>query len=561
MLLDLSRLCTGEVMHSQVCIVGGGIAGLIIAMELERAGIASIVLESGGLKAEEATRDLNRGSSSGDIDYHYGDGCRSRYLGGSSNCWGGFCRAFDESDMATRSWVPNSGWPISHSDLVPYFKRAHEWLELGPYNYDTEHWVKAVNRPDVKLLPLEGSGLTDAVSQFSPPVRFGKRYRAHLKASRLITVVLHANLTRFNCDADGVRVDSVQATSLNQRQLTVHATQFVLAAGGIENSRLLLACSPQHPDGLGNQHDQVGRYYMDHPRMLNLGKVQHAPNSRPNQLYDTRYNFNQARLIANGTRVAAQLMPTAQVNQREGLTNAGLWFRSEYRGEHSPQEHAIRSLNERATSLLRRRKWRPGLAADLAAIVHSPMNSAGFVGARLWPQWRHPCHALLVGVVEPVPRPESRITLTKERDALGLPRPHIAWQIGAQERRTFAFSQRCVEQLLKTRSVGEFQPVPHLLADENWRKHLDLRGTWHHMGGTRMHTSPLQGVVDQHCKLHGSRNTFVAGSSVFPTGGMNFPTINLVALAVRLAAHLSHGQLNASYISEVPQMPTVTAST
>jgi choline dehydrogenase-like flavoprotein len=538
MFIDLNRLSSTQALRTEVCIIGGGIAGLVIAMELERAGIASIVLESGGFKADEATRDLNRGSSSGDVPYQFGDGCRSRFLGGSSNCWGGFCRAFDESDMATRSWVPNSGWPISHSDLVPYFKRAHEWLELGPYNYDTEYWVKAINRPEVKRLPLDGSGLTDAISQFSPPVRFGKRYRAHLKASRLITVVLHANLTRFDCDADGVRIDSVQATSLYQRQLAVQATHFVLAAGGIENSRLLLACCPRHPGGLGNHHDQVGRYFMDHPRILNMGKVIPGKSQAPLSLYDTRYTFNQRKVVAAGTRFTGQVMPTDEVRRAQRLTNSGIWLRSIFRDEDSAQSLAASLLKRRLTGQ-RKQLIGGSTRSDLIALLTAPAATLRFAGSRWWPSLMQAIHAVTVCIVEPVPMPHNRITLSERRDALGTPRSAVHWQVGEQERRTFATTLAKFHQLLSAQGGALIESRPGLLQGQDWQSHLDREGTWHHMGGTRMHDSPRHGVVDRNCQVHGLQNLFAAGSSVFPTAGANFPTVNLVALASRLADHLS----------------------
>jgi choline dehydrogenase-like flavoprotein len=119
---------------------------------MEAAGVACVVLESGGLDVEEASRDLNRGSSAGEIDYQFGDGCRSRFLGGSSNCWG-FCRAFEPSDFERRAWVAHSGWPIGYAEFQPYVQRAHQWLKLGPVNYDPAHWVSAIGRSDVQRFP------------------------------------------------------------------------------------------------------------------------------------------------------------------------------------------------------------------------------------------------------------------------------------------------------------------------------------------------------------------------------------------------------------------------
>ncbi|MGB8600452.1 MAG: FAD-dependent oxidoreductase, partial [Burkholderiales bacterium] len=271
MFIDTRQQSEGTTVETTVCIIGGGVAGITIALELEKKGIACVLLESGGHEADDATRDLYRGENVG-LPYDFADGCRSRFLGGSSNCWGGWCRPFEDIDFKQRDWVANSGWPFGQEEVAPYYARTHELLQLGPVNYDSAFWVKAVNRADVQLLPLTKNKIEDVLIQFSPPARFGKVYHDELSKAKFSSVYLYANVVNIETDAGGQSVKRVHVKTLSGRSISVHAKQFVLAAGGIENARLLLASNKIQLNGIGNQHDVVGRYFMDHPRIY-WGKI------------------------------------------------------------------------------------------------------------------------------------------------------------------------------------------------------------------------------------------------------------------------------------------------
>src|SRR3982074_1733428 len=179
MFLDARTIEAGSTVTTEVCVIGGGIAGLVIARDLSDLKIESCVIESGGFEPDEETRDWYRGEWVG-TPYDFADGCRSRYLGGSSNCWGGWCRPMEPLDFQCRSWVAHSGWPFGPQELAPYYPDAQAVLQLGPDNYDTTYWTNAINRPDVRRYPLAGHVLVDGVSQFSPPLLAGKAFRPQL---------------------------------------------------------------------------------------------------------------------------------------------------------------------------------------------------------------------------------------------------------------------------------------------------------------------------------------------------------------------------------------------
>jgi choline dehydrogenase-like flavoprotein len=539
MFCDARRVEEAMVAKATVCIIGGGAAGLTMALEFERRGIDTIVLESGGFAPEPGTMDLYRGDNVG-IPYHFGDNYRSRFLGGCSNCWGGWCRPMDAEDFRKRDWVPESGWPFGLEELTPFYARAHKVLKLGPINYDINHWVGAIGRPDVRRMPLPSGEVQDSVSQFSPPVRFGKHYRRDLKAARHVRVFLWANVVDIETDAAGASVKRVMVRTLTGRRMSVEARQVVLACGGIENARLLLACNTQHERGLGNANDLVGRYFMEHPRLV-LGQMTLREPWRRNKLYDIMFHYLNRDVRANGTHIAAQLTVAPEVQKRERMLNARIWFSSIFPGEGTAAAEALKRMKFRLTGKIdpNHSVWR-----DMGILAREPLNAANFIAARqLRPvgflkemHFQMIKEARFQMICEPAPDPESRITLADSRDALGMPRVRVNWKLGDLVKHTFDRTVAIVGKEISDAGIADVTFDPPQLGRE-WPEAIE--GTWHHMGTTKMNDSPKDGVVDRHCRVHGMNNFFVAGSSVFPTAGANFPTITLVALALRLADHMS----------------------
>ena len=263
MLIDTNELASGSVIQTQICIVGGGAAGISMALELEKAGIDTVVLESGGLSRDEATADLYRGPSVG-IPYDFSDGTRSRFLGGSSNCWGGFCRPWDQSAFEHRSWVNASGWPIGRADLEPFYQRSHAILQVPSNDYDPAHWVgntgEATHGPSKGLsakaasYPFDPKKVEEIISQYSPPLKMGEAYRSELKAAKHVKVYIKANVVELQCNPWGGAVESAKIRTLKGVSATVQAKVFVLASGGIENARLLVIAIDNREQALSIAH-------------------------------------------------------------------------------------------------------------------------------------------------------------------------------------------------------------------------------------------------------------------------------------------------------------------
>jgi choline dehydrogenase-like flavoprotein len=532
MFIDTRQVDHGSTVETGVCIIGGGVAGITLAMELDKQGIEVCLLESGGLHPDDATRDLCRGEDVGEWRYDFADGSRSRFLGGSSNCWGGWCRPLDPWDFERRDWIAYSGWPFGLSELLPYYDRTHALLKLGPNNFDPDFWVRSIGRPDVRRMPLVTGKVRDTISQFSPPARLGKLYRDTLQRSRRVSVYLYANVTNIDSDRPAHTVSRVQVQTLTGRKMEVSARTYVLATGGIENARLLLASNKVQPSGLGNGNDLVGRFFMDHPRLFS-GNIRFAPEWARNKLSDVKYHYQNTAVSAHGTCIAHQFALKPEVLQQEGLLNARVWFSSIFPGEGSAGAKALFRCKQ---ALLKKEQAGWSLTQDLLTMATHPLDTLAYGYTRMYqPRW------LIKGVkfqiiAEPEPDPNSRVMLSPIRkDQLGMNRVRLDWRLGSKVQRTFDRTLEILADDMRRSGVAEVQLDPPI---EGKRWPPDLEGTWHHMGTTRMHDSPRYGVVDRNCRVHGMTNLYVAGSSVFPTVGANFPTITLAALAFRLSDHL-----------------------
>jgi choline dehydrogenase-like flavoprotein len=531
MFIDARQVEQGTVIDTTVCIIGAGVAGITLAMELDKQGIDVALLESGGFHPDDDTRDLARGDDVGEWRYNFSDGSRSRFLGGSSNCWGGWCRPLDPWDFEKRDWVAYSGWPFGLDELEPYYARTQKLLRLGPNNYEPEFWERSINRPDVRRIPLVTGKVRDTISQFSPPARFGKLYRDVLARSERIRVYLYANATNIDTDIGGRTVTRIEVATLTGRKMSVRAKEYVVATGGIENARLLLASNKVLPNGVGNGYDLVGRFFMDHPRIF-TGSIRFIKEWARNKLSDVKYHYQNAAVSAHGTCIAHQFALTPEVLAEEGLLNARVWFSSVFPGEGSAGAMALYRCKQ---AMLQKEQDDWSLSKDVLTMLAHPIDTLAYGYTRLYqPRW------LIKGVqfqmiVEPEPDPESRVSLSMRKDRLGMPRVQVNWRLSEQVKRTFDRTLLLVAEDMRKSGIAEVD-LEAPVEGRPWPQ--DLEGTWHHMGTTRMHDSPKLGVVDSDCKVHDMSNLYIAGSSVFPTSGANFPTITLAALAFRLSDHL-----------------------
>ena len=184
-----------------------------------------------------------------------------------------------ELDLLKRDWVPNSGWPITYSELQHYYSKARKILKLPSYGaFENTILQSRMSRSERTL--FNNDDLKPNVSLWArKPLRFGATYKSNLKKSRNVTVYLNANVTDVALTTGGNSAAEIQWTTLSGNRVRVKAKRFVLACGGLENARLLLVSRSLQPNGIGNQFDLVGRFFMDHPRAVH-GKIRLCGNQR-----------------------------------------------------------------------------------------------------------------------------------------------------------------------------------------------------------------------------------------------------------------------------------------
>ncbi len=528
MQLDGNSIKSDDAVTTDVCIIGAGAAGITIAMELAATSLSVVLLESGGFEVESDTQELATGEVSGIPTFPLVVS-RMRCFGGATGHWGGRCRPLDASDFVARAWVPHSGWPITLSDLLPHYVRAQELCQLGAFDYDPANWDLRDSPP----LQLPGDAIGTRLLQLSPPTHFGVRYRASILKAANIRLMLHSNVVQIVPEDYGRSVAAVEVATLQGKRFKVRARSYVLATGGVENARLLLASDRVIRGGIGNQHDLVGRYFADH---INLDTAGVFP-LETHTSYDLYQQESRARTRRklDGTGRPGSLLgmldlsPRVQREQRT-LNFMGELMRSDWSGYflHSDRfeyemdrgQGAVRSKLTEVGEMLST-LWRN--LGDAVARPFQSRNEGGNVFYRLLTEQ------------EQAPNPESRVTLAPSKDRLGMPRARLTWRLTDLDRHTIKVAVRELAGALGAAGMARVKALWDLDAQE-WPAHM--QSSWHHCGTTRMHADPKQGVVDADCRIHGISNFYVAGSSVFPNNGSANPTLSLVALSLRLAQHL-----------------------
>jgi choline dehydrogenase-like flavoprotein len=497
-IVDVETQPAPQDVEADVCIVGAGAAGITLALELERRARSVVLLEGGGLHRDDFSTGLYRGVAEAPALANVGaylTASRLRYLGGSTNHWAGWCRPLDPLDFETREWIPHSGWPFGRAVLEPYYPRASELVQ-----------IEASERAAGSALPLadfpgDDGAFERARFQLSPPTRFGQAYRPALSQSRTTRLLLHANVVRIATEASGERVTHLEARTPGGREFRVGATTVVLATGGIENARLLLASNQARPEGLGNGHDRVGRFFMDHPH-VSAGYV--AFTAPPDWIEP--FDFHRPAGARCDAIDVLSLRASAQRELR--LPNVDV--------------HLQRSGRARS-----------GSVPEAPDAVGAAARAFAAVDALARPDERAPTQARLRVRLEPLPNPDSRVVLDREKDALGMPRARLRWRLTPGDASNLETAVETLARQLGRARWGRAQRLE--IPGEPWPA---TGWAGHHMGTTRMHADPRQGVVDADGRVHELANLYVAGSSVFPTVGAANPTLTIVALALRLAEHL-----------------------
>jgi choline dehydrogenase-like flavoprotein len=515
------------VIDSDICVVGAGAAGITLALDFAAAGLRVCLLESGGFAPNWENQRLAEGESIGSL-YSPLDSSQLRLFGGNTNAWGGWFRGFDKIDFRHRAWVDGSGWPFDMEALAPYAGRAHEICEVPCVDYAVQS-LSTVADPRARLIPFDPARVESVVYRFSPPTRFGRVYRRAVERADAINCLINAHALKVETTWDGRHVTAIDVGCLAGGRFKVTGRAFVLAAGAIENARLLLLSNDILSAGLGNTNDVVGRYFMDHPHIL-----------RPLLAGRRDFPFGLYGLTFRDRGFTVGLSIPATLQRNEKILNYKASIHPIFSGHDSSAWHAFRDLvlrfsrkwgldpYDRLRMPFKRKTLSPRQVADV--LCRLDKVALGAFSQAVRPQ-RLVSRLVLESKPEQAPNWASRVMLGERRDAFGSPQARVDWRLSAIDRHTVARSEEIIGAELRRIGIAELPST----AD---RGTVEFVGGWHQIGTTRMHSDPRHGVVDANCRVHGMQNLFIAGASVFPTGGSVSPMPTLLALALRLADHV-----------------------
>jgi choline dehydrogenase-like flavoprotein len=518
-----------------VCIVGAGPVGIATALECAARELRTALLDAGG----DAPDPPPSGASAAEIveprRHVPMDIAVRRGFGGTTWLWGGRCVPFDDIDFEQRDYVADSGWPMAHADIAPWYATAGDYLDCGT--------------PD-----LRDSAATSPqrLEYFARQAKRGFDLRDRVAAQPLIDLILHAPVTEIELGGRGDSVTTVRLGAGDARRLRARA--FVLACGGLETTRLLLAMQRHHPSLFGGPDGALGRYYAGHfegtiadvifndPATIKTfdysladsgayrrrvftvpAEAQHAekiqnivfwPDNKP--YYDPAHRSGIKSfifLMADAPVIGPRLMSEGI---RLGIVGTG------------PRHYLSHILN------LFRRPYRTAL--DIIEVARDRYSSKP-----RRPGWLPPTpnnRYVLHFRSEQRPNRESAVRLSEAEDAHGLPRLHIDLRYTEADARSALRAHGWLDQYLRSTGRGR---VEYLYPESERVAGILEQASdgYHQTGTTRMGLDPTKSVVGPDCAVHGLGNLYIASCSVFPTSGHANPTLLATAFAARLAAHLA----------------------
>tara|TARA_A100001015_G_scaffold311000_1_gene413392 strand:- start:407 stop:1810 length:1404 start_codon:yes stop_codon:yes gene_type:complete len=447
------------------CIIGAGPAGITLALKLaENKNKKVLIIEGGGKEISSESQSLYEGEVIGD-EYLSLDTCRLRYFGGTSNHWSGVCRTFDEIDFLKRPNFQSYEWPISKSEIDGYIHEASNVLEIKNIIPDTQ---------------IEGWDVKKIHFQKSPPVRFNEKYFNVIKNSQNIFLALNTNCINF--ETNGFSITKVVLK--NKFKKKIKSNNFILATGGIENSRILLWSNELSNYQVVKNYLTLGKYWMEHPN-FNVGEA----------IFFDKGKFEYFREF---------LAITDQKKIELGILNNRVRFKE-----------SNLSLKQ---SIIELACYAPKLSKF---INFNRENICGSVIQAVWEQ---------------EPFKENKVSLSKEIDYLGVPKTKLYWKKTKNDLMNVEKTLEVFASTFIKENIGRIKIYPYVktgIFPSN-----DNLGSSHHIGGTRMSSNSSTGIVDKDCKVHGQSNLYILGSSIFPTGGYTNPTLPIIQFSLRLADHL-----------------------
>lgn len=523
MTLDANQLSSPQSYHADICILGGGVAGIVIANELAKHFNKVLLLDGGDTTYSQSSQDCYAPNK---VSKHFPDPTytRLRFLGGTSNHWLNSTAPLDPIDFEERSWVANSGWPIQFEDIAPYYDKAGHYCGVQDGDFSHETWLSYLNKEGI----LEQSdSLRFGIAKIaSPPTRFFDKYKETLANYKSLQTIKNANVVDIQANEGTVKSITFKSFA-NDLEHEVKAQKFVMCFGGIENARMLLHFNQKNGNTLGNQHDTVGRYFMDHPTMIPAqiftSDTAVASNNKNNGEFNINTYLSLTDKALRKNETTNLRMPAFQASNyqiSDGISSYHIIKQGIEKGEMAEDflSHVGRFFGD--FDMVLEAFYRQKFSEEL-------FEHANEMGG----------YELNV-MMEQEPVRENRVYLSDKKDKFGIPKINIDWQLTENDKARLWKSLEATGKELGALSMGRLR----MLVERSDRLFGDQMGFGnHHMGTTRMAHSSKEGVVDKDLKVFGCTNLYIAGSSVFSTGGHVPPTLTIVALSIKLAEHLIQG--------------------
>lgn len=550
MILDAIGLDDGATLEADLAVVGAGPAGIVTALEVARAGFDVLLVESGGRRFRSQAQQLAE-PAEWDPERHSAMSVSTRrQLGGASVLWGGRCVPYDPVDFDRRRFVGDVQWPIEYDELTRFFQRACDWLHCGSALFDANEIPELRGRTLVPGLP-DGHVRTSALERWSPPVNFGRSYAAQLDRSPRVRVFTGLTCVEIVREEDRSRVRWLETRTVAGRSVRVRARKHVIACGGLESTRLLMASDRLRPGGLGNHSGHLGRWYMAHVD----GRIARARFTTPPRA--TIYDYERD---AEGVYLRRRFVFSRELLHERELPNMAAWFVNPELADPS-HESAVLSFaylalasplgryiaSDQFRNALTRRVDPGSRRAHLRNVVRAPGSTAAFairhamerlLGRRRAPGFlvyspanSYPLHYH----AEHAPNAESRVTLADARDALGMRRLRVDLRFSDRDVDGVVRAHRHLDAHLRAHGCGRLEYLADDVEASVWAQ---VNGGRHQLGTTRMSARAEDGVVRPDLAVHGFDDLFVASGSVFVTSAQAHPMFTLVVLALRLADQL-----------------------
>jgi GMC oxidoreductase/Pyridine nucleotide-disulphide oxidoreductase len=555
MFIDAETIQNETIFRSDIAVVGAGPAGIVLALELAKAGYDIALIESGRFSFSEAIQNLGEANHL-DPKFHAPmSECTRRQVGGASIIWGGRCLPYDPVDFDRREYIPNSEWPITYEEIKDYFEKTCEYFFCGKSEFDINNIPSIEQKSIIPGLP-DAEVLTSTLERWSLPTNFGKEYFNDLKQSKKVKLLYGLTCTEIETNEQGNQVNLLHAKTLEGKTIYVKCQRYVLAGGALNTTRLLLESDGKHPGGIGNHGGLLGRFYMGHLS----GDIAVAHFTTPPK--DTVFGFDRD---PDKIYLRRRFSFAREFIHEKQLTNIVAWLGSPKFGDPSHQ-NGILSSAYLALNLPVLKKYLASTALRKAAIgeenqgiywAHAmnvlkdfkrtlafvPRFGYGrYIAKRKIPALfvysaanEYPLHYHS----EQVPNSQSTVDLSDARDELGMRRLNINLRYTQQDIDSVIKAHRYWDQHLRNHNCGYLKYVTDNPEASVWDQAKD---GFHQVGTTRMSEHPRDGVVGANCNIHGIDNLFIASSSIFVTSGQANSTFMIVAFALRLANHLKNTQ-------------------